>query len=422
MAGGKENKRALSRVMYILCAFFGRAVGWQHDSHIQRDRSVIAQRLAGWHVRVQLSGLAGPRVCRVKGQAMEPADLGAAAAVLEGAAGAGPVAWRVLGTLRPGADNSGDGGLLRWLRIGARTERVFLLAPPLAPGGVLCGAAMRPDAGGPAVHLAGFGPTPRQAFVRAMAEAAEAEGLAVARRSRAALLPGLDAGLQPVPGVAPSPLLDDGAGVAAGEGPARAARGALLEALERHALALWVCGRSRAGRLVVPAFVRQFESVLRAGRADLVGHMRFLLIPSLPGCSVVAAVSDACDEGAVVGYGCDPDPVAACCKAVIEAVMAEAGLMLSIRAHAQGTSVPEDGALARVRWFAQRPDLICPGHDADWPRAGPDDLVALAAGARLTVRFADLSLPGRGITVLKAAVPGLSRLCEHVPVGASGPL
>lgn len=323
---------------------------------------------------------------------MEPAAFAAAAEALDAGAPSVPV---------PGLAEPLKPAHAPLARLAGLCDRLFLTRPPLAPGAILCGASHAP-APGQRAHAAGLGPTALAAWTRAMGEVAEARALCPLPddpRLTDGTLPALDAALRPS-GAVPAALglrLGGGApvsGLGAGADVAQAARAAWHEAVERHAIALWLAAAAPARPFAAPPSLRAFEAALRRGVP--VAPLRFLRLPgAVPGLAVIVAVSDR-PEGAVPGYGCAPDPVEAACKAVTEVVQGEFALHLEQRALAeQGTPLPRFGFAVRARGLAVRADLT-------HPPPGP-----LEAGPEVHPRFAVLTRPDDGVPVLRVVSDGL---------------
>lgn len=294
------------------------------------------------------------------------------------------------------------------VRLAAGCARLFLARPPLAPGAVICGASHEP-ARGLRAHAAGIGPDAAAAWARAMSEVAEARALVPLagdpRVDAGGTLPLEDEALRPCGRVAAAQALRPAGdarpvhGLAAAPDPRAAARAALAEAVERHAIALWFGGDTPARPLAAPPALRGFEAALR--RDVQAAPLRFLLLPAPGGFHAVAALS-AGDWGILPGYGCAQDLMAAACKAATEAVMAEFGWHLETRG---GAAPPPGGMVARGRMLAARPDLT---HPPDGPLPLPGPLPP--------VRLAVLDRPGDGLAVRRAVMPGL-----RVPGGGDGP-
>lgn len=313
----------------------------------------------------------------------------------------------------PGATRLAGPGDLAAVRLAAGCERLFLARPPLAPGAVICGATHAPVPGLRA-HAAGIGPDAVAAWARAMSEVAEARALVPPapdpRIDAAGTLALVDADLRPCGRVAAGQVLrlpgQGGAvhGLAAAPDPQAAARAALAEAVERHAIAVWFAGDAPARPLPAPPALRGFEGALRRGVAGA-RPLRFLRLPPVAGFAVVAALSEG-DWGILPGYGCAADPLAAACKAATEVVMAEFGWHLETRATGEtGVAPPGTGMVARARLLATRPDLAAP------PPGPPVPPAPLPP-----VRLAVLDRPGDGLAVMRAAMPGL-----RVPDPGDGP-
>ena len=282
----------------------------------------------------------------------------------------------------------------RLARLAAGCDRLFVLRPPWAPGVVICGASHRPGPGAQVQHAAGLWRDARGAWCRAMGEVAEARGLHLAGDGGSLPLLGHDlrpCGTIPAAQVRRQP--GDAApvhGLGAGADLAQAARSAWHEAVERHAIALWLAGDAPARPLgTEPTALRALETALRGGVAQ--APLRFLQLPgAVPGLVVVVALSDR-PEGVVPGYGCAPDLTEAACKAATEVILGEFGLDLERRRAAPGAAPGQ----ARARRLAERPDLIRPG-------SGPLD-----AGAALVPCFAVLTRCDDGVPVVRVVADGL---------------
>lgn len=324
---------------------------------------------------------------------MQPQDFAALAqAMAQG--GAAPLPLPGLGRMAGPGDAAA-------VRLAAGCSGLFLARPPLAPGAVICGATHRP-APGLRAHAAGIGPDAASAWVRAMSEVAETRALIPLdgdpRVDADGMLPLVDdrlllRGRIPAAQVLRPPGLAGAVhGMAAAPDPQAAARAALAEAVERHAIALWFAGLAPARPLPAPQALRRFEAALRRDVAG-VARLRFLHLPgAMGGLSAVVALTEG-DWGILPGYGCAQGLMAAACKAATEAVMAEFGWHLETRA---GAVAPPDGMVARGRLFASRPDLT---HPLDGAVPPPAPLPP--------VRLAVLDRPGDGLSVLRAMVPGL---------------
>lgn len=312
---------------------------------------------------------------------MNPADFAQAAAALA----AGAALARVPGLAQPLGP-----GHLRLARLAALCDRLFLARPPLAPGAVMCGASHSPR---PMLraHAAGIGPDALAAWTRAMGEVAEARAL---HDDPCGTVPLLDHALRPCGSINAAQvrrLAGDTApahGLGAGADVPQAARAAWREAVERHAIALWLEGSATARPLDPGPAVRALAAALRAGVAA--PPLRFLRLPgAMPGLVVVVALSDR-PEGVVPGFGCAPDVTEAACKAATEVVQGEFALHL-------GQLVPRttDNAAIRARNLADRPDLT-------QPTPGPLEL-----GEPVAPHFAVLTRPDDAVPVMRVVADGL---------------
>lgn len=326
---------------------------------------------------------------------MQPQDFAQAAAGLRAGAALVDV---------PGFPSGLGQGMAALAALAAGCSHLFLARPPMAPGAVLCGASHAPQPGLRA-HAAGLGPTPQTAFARAMGEVAETRALyrdhGDPRIDMAGTLPLLDAELRPSGRIPAHGLLREagrnahGNGLGAGHDATMAASAAWREAVERHAIAVWFHNGAPAVPLPSPAAAQRLESALR--RNFKAEPLRYLLLPgAVPGLVVVVALSEG-TWGCLPGYGCATTAAEAACKAATEAVMGEFALYLEHRARIEeGRAPPAQGFAARAAMLATRTDLTQP------PAGG-----ALMTGAARQPAFADLTIAGDGLVVLRSVTPGL---------------
>lgn len=362
------------------------------------------------------------------------------------------------------------------LRLAAGCRRVFRLPSPLAPGAVLLGAELVPADFGLAAHerafsLAGRGESLGEAFGGCFGEGAEALAFLEwgdERRWPAApalvqrLLPAESLWLQQQLGLASAAELADepwvpaeillpgkaapaalplrlclrqagpgvgapSGGVAAGLDPAAACAAALLELLERDAVALWWYG-DRPARAVPEALAEAWgllalERRLRAG-ATAARRTWFLELTGEFGLPVLAALSD---DGAggppAMGFAAAREPAAAGRAALLELCQMELSqLLIGLKLRQEGPSAlgPADRqALARqerAAALAARP-VAAALEGADRDALSQDALLERLAAKGLRAFQLDLARPGLGIAVVRVLVPGL----ELLPLRAPGP-
>ncbi|WP_171060632.1 YcaO-like family protein [Poseidonocella sp. HB161398] len=310
------------------------------------------------------------------------------------------------------------------LRLAARLGGVFPVPAPFAPGLRLVGArAPEPGQSG----FSGRGLDPARAFETCLGEAAEY--LSFLRQPEDPLVrDGHVAGRRLADGSACSlpadeVLRDPGAGAGAasstgtgaGPDPETATCAALLEAVERDAVARWWHRGESARAVPAAGEASALEARLRAGRAR---QTWFLDLTPAHGLPVAAALS--CDPGGaavVAGFCAAPEHATAQRGALLELCQMEAASELA-RYRARTVGEAAMGPAERI-WLERQRHLhldACPCL-AGSP-APPRDAAALGPG-RLSAAIAlrleeaghraaacDITRPGIGIPVMRVRVSG----------------
>lgn len=335
---------------------------------------------------------------------------------------------------------------LALLRIACGCTRVFGLLHPLRPGLCTVGAELQPnfsaeDRAWGRLGVSGVGLDPGAAFAACMGEAAERlaqldippdqvqdggeapDDAAVSEwpRGQTHRLPRDLLYRRPSHRrrlAAPAPL---SIGCAAGPTVAAARLAALLEVLERDAVALWW----RGGRVARPiesgheAARLAEETVLQLGGATR--RVRLLDISQDPAIPVIAAVSfDASGEGFCCGTAARPDAAEAARAAVLEMAQNELAVLL---AQAKRAAQGEAALNARDRTHLSRhaciraadclpPASAPPPPAGAWAGAGPEQaFAAIAAGLARQGHAVWLHAHDHdrvGMPVLRVIVPGLA--------------
>ncbi|WP_160120766.1 YcaO-like family protein [Rhodovarius lipocyclicus] len=337
----------------------------------------------------------------------------------------------------------GDAALAPFLRHAAGLRRVFALAAPWAPGLCAWGAEVETPLGGS--FASGVGVAHGPAFMACVAEAMERAAVAsappVALRGPApawaARLPAMPAEVDCLaPGLPldlafrraapefrpPWPL---SAGCAVGPDAGAACLSALLELIERDAVALWFEG----GHPPAPLALEQAApaaAALAEIRAGFTGRASWLLDISqgLGVPVVVAASADAATGGDVcLGFAARPTPAAAARAAVLE--MAQMELALSIvarRARERG----EAGLNASDKVHLARAGALRAGMAGLMPQGAPrrhgpapglGDLCKSLQQNGILAQF--LPLPGGGGPLV--AMRALAPMLDHPGALPRGP-
>jgi len=303
------------------------------------------------------------------------------------------------------------------MAVAANLRRLFVLPAPDAPGAVFVGAEVDPGAfglpapNGRAVGVSGLSTTLAGAFERCVGEAAEY--LSMLRRGDEAVRHGGGAEAPEVDGVEPpdpemaawmrvglgleegvpgglewlvADRLDGGGrilvpadlclrrvrpagdpvrretdsnGHAVGADAATACRHALLEVVERDAVALWWFGRRTADALAPDIAERAgFDGLLAGLRAGHAGRRtRLLDVTADPGIPVVVALSsDAGGRAVVAGAAARPDPADAVRSAVLEMCQMEvAQRLVFLKRNQRGV----DALNAQDRHVLERATALC---------------------------------------------------------------
>lgn len=319
------------------------------------------------------------------------------------------------------------------LRVALRCVRVFGLEMPSIPGLCTIGAHCDPTAvGGDAaarlMHASGVGLDPGQAFAACMGEAAErlaqvetaqdrsaGETMAVQRWPAATWRTWPRALLLRQPG-APRPPAPLSIGCAAGPSLEAARRGALLEVIERDAVALWWRGGLSARHVPTghPAAVAAAECLARLGHARVV-HL--LDIGSDLQVPVIAALSFGPDGvGFCCGTAARPGWAEAARAAVLEMCQNQLAVALAAAKQAadEGDGFTPRDAAHLARYVAIRAaDCWRQTSTAPPGKEAPDSFDGLAA--HLDRRGWDVLVHAHrrdwlDIPVVRVIVPGLS--CE----------
>jgi ribosomal protein S12 methylthiotransferase accessory factor len=396
-----------------------------------------------------------------------------------GAEAAGLLAW--LGLPRHGEVDAAVRHRARMFQAAAGFERLFQLEAPAAPGMVVFGAEVAPDALAAApglglIGVSGTGLSPLEALESCIGEGLEllsqVETLADLAQQRAVPPDGALAGLpaawkdaaalpaawrQAGPGWMPVRRLRDGAttwvpaglcfrrpgatapwplsiGCAAGPSADAAALHGLLEVVERDAAALWWRGGRRPRPLALehPALAGAAALLARL-RQGSAGRRSWLLdITTDLGVPVVAAVSVGPDgAGFCCGLAARPGLAAACRAALLELCQMELALAVVAAKREEGGEAalnPRDlSHQARFTGIhAARCALLHPlGEPAPATLQPPEaaaaealaGLVAALAARGFDALLLPLTRPALGVPVCRMLCPGL----EVEPAAAVGP-
>ncbi|MBX3577542.1 MAG: YcaO-like family protein [Rhizobiaceae bacterium] len=318
------------------------------------------------------------------------------------------------------------------LEFAATLERFFMMETPLAPGAFFCGATDAAADGSPAGNAAGRGFTLGQALLSCVGEAAEFRAM-----SQMGYDPRLASDSGAVPSVAGTSLTSgqslaapvervlraagragpSSTGYAAGQTLQTAAGSALLECVERDAIARWWQGET------MPAEIASGESVLGAIaqiRRPAARPVVFadMAPPDALAHAVVAVGSDAggtAGLGTAFGFGSGFSLETACLSALLELCQGEIGLMMAGRKRREhgpeGLARREEEALARSAFYRVGEGLLAFRRRQDDPkRDKPADFstaISIAADRGLAVACFDLTRPLDNIPVAKVLVDGL---------------
>jgi ribosomal protein S12 methylthiotransferase accessory factor len=209
--------------------------------------------------------------------------------------------------------------------------------------------------------------------------------------------------------------LTDSNGLAAGTTRPDAEQRAVLELVERDAVAIWWYGRIRRPSLPL-SILENGGGALRdwLERRHQRRHTWLLDLTHDLGIPVVAALSaDPDGRGIAYGFAARPHVTDAAISAVLEMLQSEISLTLAAR-RAVKTGSPGGPAGRLLVWsrstaVGQLPFLL-PCEDARRVVPAPanvDPLKAVAARGRRPVLFVDLDRPGDGLSVVRALIPGL---------------
>ncbi len=251
--------------------------------------------------------------------------------------------------------------------------------------------------------------------------AALAEGRSVGVPA-AAIFRGGRAEAERAPSAPPASL-----GLAAGPDPEAARLAAVMELVERDAVARWwhEGALPRQLDLAVAAPAAADLAAMRRGAA-WARRTAFLALGSVTDLPVVCALScDGDGRGLAFGFKAATDPAAAARGALMELLQMEIGLELARLRLARGAPTEGDrGPLARAALEPERFAAFAARMPADPRSLAAGDFAAVAAhlSARgLPVTVADL--PGRpgGLAVTKAFVPGLRPLPGPGPTVEDAP-
>jgi thiazole/oxazole-forming peptide maturase SagD family component len=208
------------------------------------------------------------------------------------------------------------------------------------------------------------------------------------------------------------PALTGSNGLAAAATEAAAHRTALLELVERDAVAIWWYGRARRPAMPLPAIDDEGGAELRhwlekRGRRSWVLDLTHDLgVPVGVGVSMEA-------DGSGLAYGCasQSSPARAALAALLEMLQSELSLSLAAR-RAERTGQPEGPAGRFLTWSrAARIEAyshILPDADArPVPGANGDPVSIIAQRTAQPILFVDLSGPDDALKVVRALVPSL---------------
>lgn len=312
------------------------------------------------------------------------------------------------------------------LRLGARLGHVFRLPSPLAPGAIVMGS--RCDTGG-LPGFSGRGLSHRGAFESCMGEAAEY--LSFLRRPEDPLIgPDDTVAALAMPGCVPTRLHADSvlrdpqahpplpsAGTGAGASMDAAALSAVLEAVERDALAHWWEDAVPARRLADEALPNELVRRLRRG-ASRPRDTWALELRTGHGVPVAAALSSASDgSGVLVGAAAGLSLTEAVGSALLELCQMEVACGLALRRQASvgaAALLPTEQLWVR-RWRTHHAHetVIFQGAPNGEPAAKDigstdplDEIAARLASVGMQFCLSDITRSDLAIPVVRAAGEG----------------
>jgi len=318
---------------------------------------------------------------------------------------------------------------VRLLSLASSLGGFFRLDSPFAPGAFFCGGIDTPTAMRPAGNYAGRGLSLGHAFASTIGEAAEyramhriADAPRVTSAAGAERVTGRSLTSGKTVNLPVSECLRNASGngltstgYAAGPTLDAAVESALLECVERDAIARWSSGEH------VPSLIESgFEEALTRVRRTPNRTVTFAdITPSGGLAPVVAAISEDASGalpslGTCFGFGAAPSLQAACAKALLELCQGEIGLiMIARKRRDQGDAallLKERQALDRARAYHTGDGLLALRLAAGRPAAEPAcDLAAMLASARskaLDIKVFDLTTPDENIPVAKVVGEG----------------
>ncbi len=336
---------------------------------------------------------------------------------------------------------------VKLLQLASRMERVFMANLPWNQNMSLVGASAT-FSGGANSHFAGNGAPMRtdyggvgfntyQAFCACLGEAAEHDAMLMRHADRRidpdGMMEMFTVDLAPAgkisadkvlrkAGAVPSDNPRTSTGYAAGQNLQQAANAALLECVERHALALWFSGDCGVTELLEPTLNGTiWEQYPRLLQADL----KFYLIRHDIGeLQVVIALLTVGNGEIVAGYGCAHDEQTASLKAYREACQNEFGLRLELRNARIASHDNSDRAfphIARSSLFSEQSSLFAcdERRQMNGGRAEPGNVLT---GFNPQTRLVDLTVQEQGIAVVCALVPGLRDITAERQNGVPSPV
>ena len=350
-----------------------------------------------------------------------------AALALEGAAMPGPDAAELLGFL------GGDAALAPFLRHAATLRRVFALASPWAPGLCAWGAEVETPLG--FSFASGVGTAHGPAFMACVAEAMERAAVTaappVALRGPASewaprlpqmpdeldcIAPGLPLDLthrRASPEFRPPWPLSAGCAVAADA--AGACLSALMELVERDALARWFEGGNPPAPLALEHAAEAAAALAELREGSTARSTWLLDVTTELGIPVVVAASaDSGTSGRVcLGFAARATPAAAARAAVLEMAQMELALAVIARKAAEkgeGGLNPSDKAhLARAQALqAGMPGLVPAGAARrHLPPLELSDILKVLETQHIRVKFLPLTASCDGPVIMRALSPDL---------------